>query len=614
MDDPDLDLGSGWSFSWTTAKVAEDMTRNESKPHWRQPRRWLVLAGLLVGVCIVFASLPTTRPETLGDRVVGHWSSVLPPIVAVAVALCFHTLVGALIAGFVTGCLLTYWPDVLTALPRGARAFIWVNLQQQFNLYIFGFLFALIGMIHVAYRGGGIHGLVRVVERVAKGPRSTKVATFLAGLVVFFDDYSNTVVVGSTMRALSDKWRISREKLAYIVDSTAAPVAGLALLSTWIAFEVFLLNDTATGLGLREDGYAIFVTMIPFRFYCWGTLLFVILTSALGRDFGPMYTAECRAAVEGKLLRDGARPLTRGSGPGFAPPEGAPRRWFNAVLPLGVVVAGTLGGILVLGRAKVLASGSAFSLLSSADWRAAFGMVTNPEVTPGGAMKVLFCASLAGGFTAVALVTLQRILTWQQALLCYCRAIPTLGMAFFILLMAWGMSKICTTGVHTDTYLICLMGERVPLTVFPLLVFLVASGMAFATGTSFGTMGILIPMVLPLAHALGAYEEPHRIVFWLASAAILDGAIFGDHCSPISDTTVLSSIAAGCDHIDHVETQIPYALTVMGLAALFGYAAVSLGMPGWIYFALFPLAVTGILFALGRPIPATGTPAGSAGE
>ncbi len=577
--------------------------KTEDIPHWKNPRRWLVFAGLLAIVCIVFALLPTTRPESLGDRVVGHWSSVLPPVVAVLVALCFHTLVGALIAGFVAGCLLTYWPGVLTALPRGAQAFIWINLQQQFNLYIFGFLFALIGMIHVAYRGGGIHGLVKVVERVAKGPRSTRVATFLAGLIVFFDDYSNTVVVGSTMRALSDRWRVSREKLAYLVDSTAAPVAGLALLSTWIAFEVFLLNDTGTGLGLKEDGYAMFVSMLPFRFYCWGTLAFVILTSALGRDFGPMYAAEHRAAVEGKLLRDGARPLTRGSGAGLAPPEDAPRRWFNAVVPLLVVVLGTLGSILVLGRAKVLASGSTFSLLSSADWRAAFGMVTNPAVTPGGAMKVLFCTSLAGGVTAIALVTAQRILTLRQALACYARAIPTLGMAFFILLMAWGMSKICTTGVHTDTYLISLMGERVPLAVFPLLVFLVASGMAFATGTSFGTMGILIPMVLPLAHALGAYEEQNQVIFWLASAAILDGAIFGDHCSPISDTTVLSSIAAGCDHIDHVSTQIPYALTVMGLAALLGYGPVALGMPGWTYFILLPAAIAGILFTLGRRVP-----------
>ncbi len=572
-------------------------------PLWKRPKRWVSFGGVYLAVCLFFWLLPTDSAVVPEDRTVGHWTSILPPIFAVIVALHFRTLVWALSSAFVLGTFLAHAPDYLSALPLGIKNFIWVNFTQQFNLYIFAFLFSLVGLIHVAYRCGGIHGLVAKINRVAKGPRSTKLATSLAGLAIFFDDYSNTVVVGSTMRALSDKWKISREKLAYLVDSTTAPIAGVALLSTWIAFEVFFFNQVSEQLGLEEGGYAMFVRILPYRFYCWGTLFFVFLTSALGRDFGPMYKAEERAALEGKLIADGARLLTREKGGAFEPVQGKPQRWFNAIVPLIIVIGGTLGGILFLGRAKVLADGTGFSLAHLSDWRAAFGMVTDPSRTPGGAMKILFLASFTGGLVVVVMAVSQKILTVKEAGKAYMRALPTLWMAFFILIMAWGMSKICTDGVHTDTYLISLLGGRIELLFLPLFVFLVSSGMSFSTGTSFGTMAILIPVILPLAHALGAYGEEHRIIFWLTAAAIMDGAIFGDHCSPISDTTVLSSISAGCDHIDHVSTQIAYSLTTMVIAGSIGYLATASGMPVWIYFLLFPTLTIGLLMTIGKKVP-----------
>ncbi len=572
-------------------------------PLWKRPRRWSSFFLVCGAVGLFFWILPTDPSVVPEGTKVGKWTSILPPIFAVIVALHFRSLVWALSSAFILGTFLAHAPNYLMALPLGMKNFIWVNFTQQFNLYIFAFLFSLVGLIHVAYRSGGIHGLVAKINRVAKGPRSTKLATSLAGLAIFFDDYSNTVVVGSTMRALSDKWRISREKLAYIVDSTTAPIAGLALLSTWIAFEVFFFNQASDQLGLNEGGYEMFVRLIPYRFYCWGTLLFVFFTSALGRDFGPMYKAEKRAALEGKLIADGARLLTSEKGGELEPVKGKPQRWVNAVIPLAIVIGGTLGGILLLGRHKVLGSGDPFSFAHLSDWRAAFGMVTNPAFTPGGAMKILFFASFTGGVVAVVMAMSQKILTFKEAGKAYMRALPTLWMAFFILIMAWGMSKICTEGVHTDTYLISLLGGRIELVYLPLFVFLIASGMSFSTGTSFGTMAILIPVILPLAHALGAYEEGNRIIFWLTAAAIMDGAIFGDHCSPISDTTVLSSISAGCDHIDHVTTQMAYALTTMLIAGSVGYLAVASGMTASHYFLLFPAITVGILMIIGKKVP-----------
>lgn len=580
--------------------------RLDEKAYWRQPSRWITLCLTCLGVCLLLANLPTDAGIVPEGKEVGHWTSLLPPLMAVTVALFFHSLVWALSAAFVLGCGLAFYPDFARAVPLGIREFIWSNFKEDFNLYIFLFLFALVGMIHVAYRSGGIHGLVAVAIRIAKGPRSAKIATMAAGLTIFFDDYSNTVVVGSTMKKLSDRWRISREKLAYIVDSTTAPIAGLAPLSTWIAFEIFLLSSVSVRLDLGIGGYAMFMTMLPFRFYCWGTLATVFLTSVLGRDFGAMYRAEERAAIDGNLTAPDARLLVAEGDEDVEPIPGKPQRWINAALPLAIVILGALGGILFLGRYRLLEAGSDFSFLQISSWREAFGATTNPDYDGGGAMQIFFWASVAAGAVAVTMALSQRILSPRQSVRAYLRAIPTLWMAIFILTMAWAMKDVCTNedfGLQTDTYLISLLGTRLPVELLPLVVFLVSSAIAFATGTSFGAMGILIPIILPLAHATGAYESDGGLLFWLASAAIMDGAIFGDHCSPISDTTVLSSISTGCDHIDHVATQVVYALTTMVLAAVIGYLGVAFGMPIWLFFLSLPCAIVALLVIVGKRVP-----------
>jgi len=569
----------------------------------QNPKRWACFLVALVLVCLVFAFLPAQEMESLEGQVIGHWTSILPPLMAVLVALFFRSLVLALTSAFFLGAILSFGPVPWVFIPYAARDFIWSNLVDQFNLFIFLFLFSLMGMIHVTYRSGGIQGLVGQFQKVARGPRSTKLAAMISGLVIFFDDYSNTVVVGSTMKGLSDRWRISREKLSYIVDSTTAPIAGLAVVSTWIAFEVFLFSQISQQLHLGEGGYAIFVRIIPFRFYCWGTLIFVFLTSLLDRDFGPMLRAETRASLEGKVLSDNARPMVSENRKAIKPDLSKPQRWYNAGLPIILVISGIFGGILATGGLRLVENGEAFSLMSISDWRAAFGEATNPEYGEAGSMLILFVSALAGGVLAIVMAVSQKILTLKSAAVAYLQAIPTMWMAIFILIMAWAMKEICTSGLHTDTFLIYLLGERLPLWTLPVTTFLIASGMAFATGTSFGTMAILIPVILPLAHAMGAYEEGNRLIFWLASAAVLDGAIFGDHCSPISDTTVLSSLSTGCDHIDHVETQMVYAVTTMILVSVTGYLALPMGLPLYSFFIFFTMLSIVILLVVGRRIP-----------
>ena len=572
---------------------------------WKQPRRWMACLLSFALVSLVLAVVPTgALPEGV-EPGLGQWTSVLPPLVAVILAICFRSLIAALSLAFLTGAILYFGANPIVFIPAAVKDFLIANILGQFSLYIFGFLFALVGMVHVLYKSGGIQGLASIFMRVAKSPRSAKMATFGAGLMIFFDDYSNTVVVGQTMRSLTDRFKISREKLAYIVDSTTAPVAGLALISSWIAFEVWLLGSTAQSLGLETGGYEIFVQMLPVRFYCWGTLIFIFLNVMMRRDFGPMLKAEQRARTTGAIIADDARPLLREDRERLDPPEGTPFRWINAAAPLVTVMFGLIGGILYVGASRLMRDGIDPDFLSLSGLRDIFGItVYDPSLPEGGpgVPLVLFWAAVAGGLLAIAMPVTQRILKPKEAVFAYAGSIPTLGVTLFILPMAWAMKSICEA-LGTSYYLLSLVGDALPLAAVPLLTFVLAAGMAMAMGTSWGTMGVMIPIMLPFVWTLGVNDPTQMAIFVLTAAAVLDGAIFGDHCSPISDTTVLSSLATGSDHLHHVATQLPYAVTTMIIASICGYTLIAFtGISTLAFFALFPIAAWSVLRALGRRV------------
>jgi len=597
----------------------------KQEPKWKRSRRWLAFFLTLLGVCSFLAIVPVNLPEgaepaalsasdgmpfsALDDlregarevQVRGHWTSLLPPLLAVMIAAFFRSMVSALVSAFVVGSFLSFGLNPLATAVLGVNDFLVLPMISQFSLMIILFLLALVGMVHVMSLSGGLDGLVRLLERPAKGRRSAKLAVSLGGLVVFFDDYSNTVVVGNTMRKLTDRWKISREKLAYLVDSTTSPVAGLALLSTWVAFEVYLLETVGEQLGMGMSGYSMLLEMLPLRFYCIGTLIFVLLSSGLDRDFGPMLDAERRAFHENKPVGDDHKLLAQTADDGVRPMEGTPARWYNSLVPIAALLVGIVGGILILGSARLEAVGETVSLGTGEGLRSIFGAaVYDPSgASDAGVMPALFLATLLAGAVAVIMPLTQGIIKLGHVLGAYKRSLSTMWMTIFILMMAWSMREICES-LGTADYLLAVIGERVPLSFLPLLAFLLAAVMSFAMGTSWGSMGILIPILLPLAAAMGALEQGTLIIYFLTAAAILDGSIFGDHCSPISDTTILSSLSSSCDHIAHVNTQLHYALVTVLLSSVLGYWIVAQGAPAWLYYGLFPLSAASILLFFGR--------------
>ncbi len=408
-------------------------------------------------------------------------------------------------------------------------------------------------------RNGGIRGLMHWIAKLARSARSTQVATWLMGLLIFFDDYANTILVGSTMRPLTDRFRISREKLAYIVDSTAAPVAGISIFSTWIAFEV---STFSAQLPLAEmspdDGYKVFFATLPYRFYSLLTLALVGLVVFTRRDFGPMLRAEQRARRSGELVRRGGRPMTSAVATAMQPLAGIPPRAWRALLPLLVFLVVTVG--------TMLHAGGAFEEGAPSIWT----MAGLNAVLSGDKYLALCYGSLSGLAVAV-IASLTGGMSTVQIGDAAWRTLRSMGIALAILYLAWMIGSVCGA-LGTADYLMVQLGDVSFPLALPVILFLLSGAIAFATGSSWSTMSILLPLVVGLSFALGERVEIGGYALMILSiGAVLEGSIFGDHCSPISDTTVLSSVASASDHIDHVRTQAPYAALAMIAAVVAGY-------------------------------------------
>lgn len=528
-----------------------------------------------------------THTESLMRPYAPGWFSILPPILAILLALIFREVLTALFAGIWLGALAVAGYNPLTALWRVIDQYAVPALGDTDggHTQIVVFTLLLGGMVGVISRNGGTQGIVDAVSPFARNQRRGKIATWLAGLAIFFDDYANTLIVGNTMRPITDRLKISREKLAYIVDSTAAPVAALVPISTWVGYEISLIaggmRAAATQPGVdpalaevlaTTSPFGVFIATIPHLFYPLFAIAFVFITSYMNRDFGPMAAAEQRAARGDGLHREGAQLAADTSSPEMETKEGVATRWYNAALPVITVILVVLIGLYTDGRKGLPPNASLMDIFGNAD-----------------PFKTLLWGSFAGCLVAILLSVIQRILTVQESLDAWVAGMKAMLTALLILVLAWSLGQV-TQDLGTAQFLAQMLSDALPIELIPVLVFVTAAAIAFATGTSWATMAVLIPVVIPLTVSLGGgvgFETAgHGSILLGAISSVLAGAIFGDHCSPISDTTVLSSTASACDHMDHVRTQLPYALVVALVAMIIGDVATSYGLPNWIALVL----------------------------
>jgi Na+/H+ antiporter NhaC len=503
----------------------------------------------------------------------GPWYSIVPPLLAIVLAFLTRHVALSLGIAIAAGGLLTAVPQEPLSAAAWLSGFKAVGLcvigtvRDIDNLKILAFIPPIFVMIEVMFASGGFRGIIRWLLRWIRGRKSAQAATALTGVLCFIDDYTNAIVVGSMMRPVTDRFKVSREKLAFIVDATSAPVAGLAVISTWIAYEVGVFGDIAKELEIDKTGYAMFFDALQFRFYCVLMLVFVFLHIVLGRDFGPMKAAERRAAGGPSAQA----PTTGTAGRSSEAVVGNHGRAVNALVPLGGLILVHLTGLwLDGGGPQKLSVGG--SLVSLGYWRDVISGARNSTV-------ILTCAALAGLGLALLCWWISGSLNWRILVGCIGRGLRRAMIPFVILILAWSLKSSCDA-LATGEFLKGILADKVPASWFPTIVFLVACVTSFSTGTSYGTMAILIPTAIPIAFALDG--EKYGVTTMICLGAVLDGAIFGDHCSPISDTTIISSMASSCELMSHVRTQLPYSLFVAGLVVVCAYVPSGFGMgPGW---------------------------------
>jgi len=510
------------------------------------------------------------------------WLSIVPPLLVIVLALAFKEVVSSLIIGIITGAMIAAHyaidsPGIIIGFLNAIDVYMVQAMADEGHVSVILFSTIIGGIVALISKNGGMQAVVDKISRRATSPKSGQMATWFLGIGIFFDDYANTLVVGNTMRPLSDRLHISREKLSYIVDSTAAPIAAIALITTWIGAELgyiqTALDQINAGQNMIESGpYIIFLGSLKYSFYPVFALVFMLILIQRNRDFGPMLNAEIHARSGVELSN--TRQSQSSELDEFEPQKGAKLNMWNAIIPILVLVVGTAVGLVYTGYHE---DPSVWASDEFALSRKLSIIIGNSD-----SYKGLLWSSMLGLMVAVLLSVVRKTLRFGDAISVSIDGFKTMVPAMVILILAWSLAAL-TDQMHTADYLTSLVEGRFAVWALPAITFLLSAIVAFSTGSSWGTMAIIYPIMLPLAWSLSiesGYEPAAAMeIFLNTTSTVLAGAVLGDHCSPISDTTILSSLATRCDHIQHVKTQLPYALTVGAVAILFTSLSALLPIP-----------------------------------
>ena len=500
----------------------------------------------------------------LKKYVIRPWVSILPPLIAIALAFLTRSIVPSLFVAIWFGSWavngLTFG-GIFTGLLDSFNVFILNTILDRDHAVIALFTLMLGGMVGIIYRNGGMHGIIQLLIKKANTPKKGQISIWLFGVIIFFDDYSNTLIVGNTSRLLCDKLGISREKLAYLVDSTSAPVATVAVITTWIGFQISIISDSIESIGgISESAYLLFIHSIAYSFYPFLALFLVGLVVTTGKDFGPMVEAELQARKNKnkKIVKS-----EQNNGEELKVKDDISYNAVNAILPISVLVISMFYFIFSSGQGDTIKD-----ILGSAD-----------------TFSALMHSTLLSAFVAAILSVGQRILSLNETFEAWYNGLKFMLMGLLVLVLAWALADV-SKELHTADYIVSVLGDKIPIQILPTVVFFIAAITAFGSGSSWGVMAILMPLVIPLCWAVmenyGGPGPENIHILYSTIACVLTGAVWADHCSPISDTTILTSMASGCDLMDHVKTQMPYAL-IAGSTALFaGTLPAGFGVPWWI--------------------------------
>ena len=522
-------------------------------------------------------------------NVLWGWLSIMPPFISILVALFFRSVIPALflgvwigafsILGFEIGVIGQSFLDVVAKYVKQA-------LADPDHAAVIIFSLMIGGLVGIISRNGGMLGIVNALKGYTTSAKRGQLITSTLGLAIFFDDYANTLVVGNTMRKVTDRLKISRAKLAFLVDATAAPVACIALITTWVGYQIGMIDVSVDQIeAINQSAYSIYLNSILYSFYPIFMLVFVFTIAGSGRDFSTMYDYEVAA-------RQGNDKSIQGTSAGYTNESESKQleakdpsraRALNAFLPILVFIISVISGLFVTGEGDNIQD-----IIGSAD-----------------AYQALLWGSLIGVMMAFLLSISQGLMSLEETVQSWYEGIKFMIFAIIVLILAWSLGQT-TEILQTAQYLVSILGEFLPVAYVPTIIFILAAATAFATGTSWGTMGIFYPIVIPLAWQVlfinGVADVEHMHIIYSSVACVLCGAVWGDHCSPISDTTIMSSMASGCNHIDHVATQFPYAMIVGSIALLLGTIPAGYGWSPLLIIPIGVLMIFTVIFLFGKRV------------
>ena len=537
----------------------------------------LTMMIFMLSTTFVFASefeLTVSNAEEFGIF------TLIPPIVAILLAFITKNVVISLFIGVLSGGFILNLTgfNVFGALTQAFLDFIdraLNSLSDPWNAGIVMQVLVIGGVINLVAKMGGAKAIAEALAKKAKTAKSAQLITWFLGICVFFDDYANSLIVGPIMRPVADKMKISRERLAFIIDATAAPIAGLAIISTWIGLEVSLISEGFESIGVEASGFGVFLQTIPYRFYNILILAFIVITIITLREFGPMRKAEI-SARKLKDLTNEEIAVTSSHMDELEPKEGVKLSIWNAIVPIGALIISAIVAFYYSGYSSIMAG----------DDIAIKAIVTNSPLSFKAILEVfaasdasiaLLQSAIFSTVVAIVMAVWKKIFTISEAIEVWIDGMKGLIITAVILILAWSLGSVIKE-LGAAEYLVEALNGAIPAFLLPSLIFILGAIISFSTGSAYGTMSILMPLAIPLAYKI----NPEMSFVIVSTSAVLTGAIFGDHCSPISDTTILSSMGAGCSHIEHVKTQMWYALFVAAITILFGYIPAGLGLPIYI--------------------------------
>ncbi len=457
------------------------------------------------------------------------WLSLLPPVLAILLAMKTKQVYLSLFLGIWTGWAVMSGGNLFLGFTKALDSIVNV-FSDAGNTRVIIFSAMVGAVITFMQRSGGVDGFIQWVSArgLTNSPRRAAFFTWLIWVILFIESSITILVAGAISRPVFDKLRISREKLAYILDSTSAPICILIPFNAWGAYVVTLLMNENV-----QNPVAVFIYSVPMNFYALSAVLFVLFVIITGKDFGPMKTAELRASQEGKVLADDAEPLVSTDVIAMPAKEGITPKARNMIVPISVMVLMMPVGLLITGNGNIL---------------------------NGSGSTAVFWAVLAAVISAAILYRVQKIFTTSEQVDLFFKGVGGLMPMAILLVLAFSIGATCKE-LGTGIYVANIAQKFISANLVPVIIFIVSAFIAFSTGTSFGTFAIMIPIAVPMAATMDVNLSA-------CVAGVLGGGVWGDHSSPISDTSIIASMGSASDHIDHVKTQLPYALAAGGIAII----------------------------------------------